>query len=155
MKIQSNASSLNVVDLPANKPADFIGAVGDLRLEMDAPAADVNANEAIDLTIRFSGRANLKLIDAPKLNLPGDFESYDPKIDDKINAERARHERQPHPPIPADPAARGQLRHWRAHFQPFRSTSGTYKQLRSPPMHFRCEARRAKLQCYRRRSGKD
>ncbi len=84
VSIQSNASEVTVMELPSNKPADFMGAVGDLRLEVDAPKPNVKANEAIDLTIRFTGRANLKLIDSPKLGLPPDFESYDPKIDDKI-----------------------------------------------------------------------
>ena len=84
MHIQSNANELNVMDLPAGKPANFMGAVGDLRMEVTAGSPTVKANEAIDLSVRFTGRANLKLIDAPKLNLPPDFETYDPKINDKI-----------------------------------------------------------------------
>ncbi|MFZ1666163.1 MAG: BatD family protein [Flavobacteriales bacterium] len=136
VKIQSNASSLNVVDLPANKPADFMGAVGDLRLEMDAPAADVNANEAIDLTIRFSGRANLKLIDAPKLNLPGDFESYDPKIDDKITVNGAGMSGSRTFQYLLIPRHEGNYDIGALTFSYFDPTSGTYKQLKSPPMHF-------------------
>lgn len=84
VRIQSNAVEVNVMELPPGKPADFIGAVGELRMEMKAPETEVQANEAIDLSIRFSGRANLKLVDAPKLALPPGFDTYDPKINDRI-----------------------------------------------------------------------
>jgi hypothetical protein len=87
--ITSNAAEVNALDLPPGKPADFIGAVGDLKMDIKVPTTDVKANEAIDLTIRFTGRANLKLIDAPKLGFPSDFESYDPKIADKISVNGA------------------------------------------------------------------
>jgi hypothetical protein len=82
--ITSNAAEVTALDLPPGKPADFIGAVGDLKMDVKVPTTEVKANEAIDLTIRFTGRANLKLIDAPELGFPTDFESYDPKITDKI-----------------------------------------------------------------------
>ncbi len=84
VRITSNAVEVNAMELPADKPADFIGAVGDLKMELDAAGTTVKANEAIDLTVRFSGRANLKLINTPKLGFPTDFEAYDPKITDRI-----------------------------------------------------------------------
>ncbi len=83
--INSNSVEVTAMDLPPGKPADFIGAVGDLKMDIKVPTTEVKANEAIDLSIRFTGRANLKLIDAPKLGFPSDFESYDPKISDKIS----------------------------------------------------------------------
>lgn len=84
VRITSNAAEVNVQDLPGNKPADFIGAVGELRMDVKAENTTLKENEAIDLSVKFSGRANLKLIDAPKLGFPGDFEAYDPKIVDRI-----------------------------------------------------------------------
>jgi hypothetical protein len=83
--IKSNTAEVNVTELPAGKPEDFIGAVGELRLEQSDLPASVKANEAVDLSLRFTGRANLKLIDAPQLRLPPDFEAYDPKIVDKVS----------------------------------------------------------------------
>lgn len=84
VKITSNAAEVNVMDLPADKPDDFIGAVGDVKMDVNVASTTVKANEAIDLTMKFTGRANLKLIDAPKPAFPTDFESYDPKITDRI-----------------------------------------------------------------------
>ena len=84
VRITSNAAEVNVMDLPADKPEDFIGAVGDLKMELSVANTTVKANEAIDLTIKFSGRANLKLVNAPTLSFPTDFEAYDPKITDRI-----------------------------------------------------------------------
>ena len=84
VRITSNAVELNVIGQPEEKPVDFIGAVGDLKMELAVANTTVKANEAIDLTVKFSGRANLKLIDAPKLAFPTDFEAYDPKITDHI-----------------------------------------------------------------------
>ncbi len=84
VKITSNAAEVNVQELPSPKPEDFIGAVGDLKMEFNVASTTVKANEAIDLTIKFSGRANLKLIETPKPGFPTDFESYDPKITDRI-----------------------------------------------------------------------
>jgi hypothetical protein len=85
VKVLSNAVELTVKELPPNKPADFTGAVGQLQMDVTTGATTVKANEAIDLKVRFSGRSNLKLIDAPKPAFPGDFEVYDPKIGDKVS----------------------------------------------------------------------
>ena len=83
VKITSNSAEVVAMELPP-KPADYIGAVGELKMDVEVANTTVKANEAIDLTVKFTGRANLKLIDAPKLNFPSDFESYDPKISDRI-----------------------------------------------------------------------
>ena len=85
LNVKSNAVELNVQELPPNKPADFNGAVGQLHMEVTTGATTVKANEAIDLKLRFSGRSNLKLLDAPKPGFPTDFEAYDPKITDKVS----------------------------------------------------------------------
>ncbi len=136
VRIQSNTSELNVIDLPGAKPADFMGAVGDLRLEVTVGTPQVKANEAIDLSIRFSGRANLKLIDAPKLNLPPDFDAYDPKINDKItvNGSGMSGSREfQYLLIPRHP---GKYDLGTLTFSYFDPTGNSYKQLRSAPLTF-------------------
>lgn len=136
VKIQSNASTLTAIELPPGKPADFMGAVGELRMEMAPVASTVKANEAVDLTIRFSGRANLKLIDAPKLVLPGDFESYDPKIDDKITVNGSGMSGSRSFQYLLIPRHEGEYDIGALTFSYFDPASGTYKQLRSEPLHF-------------------
>lgn len=136
VRIQSNASVLTVKDLPAGKPADFIGAVGDLRMEVTAGSPTVQANQAIDLSIKFSGRANLKLIDAPQLQLPPDFETYDPKINDRITVNgggmRGSREFQ----YLLIPRHAGNYELGKLAFSYFDPSSGTYKQLRSDSISF-------------------
>ncbi len=135
VRIQSNASELTVVDLPA-KPADFIGAVGDLRMEVTTGSSTVKANEAIDFTVRFSGKANLKLIDAPKLNLPPDFDAYDPKINDKITVNGAGMNGSREFQYLLIPRHPGKYDLGEMTFSYFDPVSGTYKQLRSNPVAY-------------------
>jgi hypothetical protein len=136
VRIQSNASEITVMDLPEGKPDDFMGAVGDLRMEITAGTPQVKANEAIDLSIRFSGRANLKLIDAPKLNLPPNFDSYDPKVNDKItvNGSGMSGTREfQYLLIPRQP---GKYDLGAMSFSYFDPATGSYKQLHAPPLVF-------------------
>jgi hypothetical protein len=46
----------------------------------------VKANNALTLKLTIAGNGNLKYIKDPELQLPSDFESYDPKVDLKIKA---------------------------------------------------------------------
>lgn len=84
IEITSNAAEVTARELPGNAPPDFSGAVGELQMDVNADRTSVNANEAIQLNIKITGRANLKLLDAPSLAFPSDFEVYDPKVNDKI-----------------------------------------------------------------------
>lgn len=136
VRIQSNASELTVIDLPGGKPADFMGAVGDLQMEVTAGTPQVKANEAIDLSVRFSGRANLKLIDAPKLTLPPDFDTYDPKINDKITVNRSGMSGSREFQYLLIPRHAGKYDLGTLTFSFFDPSSGTYKQLRSAPLTF-------------------
>ena len=83
--VSSNAETITVMAHPGTRPADFTGAVGDLKLEVTATPLSLQANEAIDLKVRVSGTGNLKLLEAPRIDFPGDFETYDPKVIDKIS----------------------------------------------------------------------
>ncbi len=136
VRIQSNASELTVIDLPGGKPADFMGAVGDLQMEVTAGTPQVKANEAIDLSVRFSGRANLKLIDAPKLTLPPDFDTYDPKINDKITVNGSGMSGSREFQYLLIPRHAGKYDLGTLTFSFFDPSSGTYKQLRSAPLTF-------------------
>ncbi len=107
--ITSNAAEVNALDLPAGKPADFIGAVGDLKMDIKVPTTDVKANEAIDLTIRFTGRANLKLIDAPKLGFPIRLRIIRSEDRRQDLRERRWHERFARIPIPDHSTPRRRL----------------------------------------------
>ncbi|MDR0414888.1 MAG: BatD family protein [Prevotellaceae bacterium] len=82
--LQSKVIKVKVKDLPAGAPASFAGAVGNFKIESSLSKKQLTANDATTLTIRISGNGNLKLINAPKVNLPVDFEVYDTKTTDAI-----------------------------------------------------------------------
>lgn len=78
---KSRTLSVEVMALPEEgKPANFDGAVGNFTYKAAATKTEVKANDAFNLKLTISGKGNLKLLSAPKLELPESFETYDPKI---------------------------------------------------------------------------
>jgi hypothetical protein len=85
IEVKSNAAELTALPLPPGAPADFTGAVGELSLSVQSDRSELKMDEAIEVEVRLSGRANLKLIEAPKLQFPPDFEVYEPRVADRIS----------------------------------------------------------------------
>jgi heme exporter protein D len=46
---------------------------------------DLTTNDALTLTVTITGKGNIELISAPKIEFPSDFETYDPKVTTRIN----------------------------------------------------------------------
>jgi hypothetical protein len=84
-KVVSDPVTINVKDLP-NPPAAFNGAVGNFSFSGSIDKTNVKSNEAVTLRLSVSGSGNLNLINPPKIELPQDFESYEPKTTDKVIA---------------------------------------------------------------------
>lgn len=81
--VTAPAVELEVQALP-EKPAHFSGAVGtDFRLSASLSPEQVDANDAVQLRLVVSGTGNLKLMNAPLVAWPKDFETYAPKVTDK------------------------------------------------------------------------
>lgn len=76
----TNPLNINVTPLPAGKPDDFSNGVGTFSMTPSITATDIKANDAVTLKLVISGTGNMKLIKTPELQLPKDFEAYDPKI---------------------------------------------------------------------------
>lgn len=84
-KVTSDPVVINVKDLP-NQPANFNGAVGNFNFSGTLDKNHVKSNEAITLKLTVTGSGNLSLINPPKLELPQDFEAYEPKTSDRVTA---------------------------------------------------------------------
>ncbi|WP_163712315.1 BatD family protein [Mangrovibacterium lignilyticum] len=84
-KVTSDPVYIQVKDLPSH-PDGFYGGVGDLDFSAAIDKTGAKTNEAITLRLTVSGTGNLRLIDAPKVEFPNDFEVYDPKTNEKLNA---------------------------------------------------------------------
>lgn len=77
---RSRPVTVTVKDLPQEgKPAGFAGTVGNITMNTSVSTDTVSANDAITYKVIFRGTGNLKLLRAPSIQFPLDFEAYDPK----------------------------------------------------------------------------
>ncbi|MBL7929127.1 MAG: protein BatD [Bacteroidia bacterium] len=83
--LTSTPIKITVKDLPAGAPASFKGMVGKFSFEAKLDKDVTNTNEAVALRIKLNGKGNIKLFDAPPLDIPPGIESYEPKQNDNIN----------------------------------------------------------------------
>ncbi len=83
--LTSHPLTINVKELPANKPASYTGAVGSFKIASSVDNTDVKANDAFTYKIKISGSGNIKLIEDPKLDLPHDFDVWEPSISNNIS----------------------------------------------------------------------
>ncbi|MBO7146105.1 MAG: protein BatD [Salinivirgaceae bacterium] len=86
-KLASKPVKINVDPLPAGKPADFSGGVGNFTLNASVDKTEVKANEAVTLKVKVSGTGNLKFINNIKIDFPPDIDVYDPKTTQNIKTD--------------------------------------------------------------------
>ncbi len=85
VKLKSEAIKVNVLPLSnTKKPKDFGNAVGQFTISGKVDKTNVTTDDAITYTFNITGSGNLKLIEAPNLNLPNGLNTYDPQIIDTI-----------------------------------------------------------------------
>src|SRR5574344_1178277 len=84
-RIYSKAANIYVTPLPSGAPATFGGAVGKFSMNVKLSREGVKAHEAASLIVEIAGKGNLNLIEAPKVELPADFEKYDVKTDNNLS----------------------------------------------------------------------
>ena len=72
--------TIHVSELPAGKPASFSGGVGQFSISSRISNTELQANEAVTLTITIQGAGNMKLLKTPTVDWPEGFEVYDPKV---------------------------------------------------------------------------
>ena len=82
-QITAPAVEIDVMPLPSPKPEGFSGAVGKFSVSASLTPEQVNANDAATLRLVVTGQGNMKLMKAPKIPFPQDFEVYDPKENNK------------------------------------------------------------------------
>ena len=72
--------TIHVESLPAGKPAGFSGGVGQFDISSKISNTELQANEAVTLTLTIQGTGNMKLLKTPAIDWPEGFEVYDPKV---------------------------------------------------------------------------
>jgi len=81
--IRSKPITIKVAEL-SNPPANFKGAVGNMKIKSSVDNTSINANDAITYKLTITGTGNIELIEPLAIQFPEDFEVYDPKITDRI-----------------------------------------------------------------------
>ncbi|HTX98645.1 MAG TPA: BatD family protein [Bacteroidota bacterium] len=87
---QSEPLKITIDPLPPGAPSDFKGAVGEFAMSTTLDKRTTRTNEPVSFKVTISGTGNIKLLEAPALELPSDFEQYSPKITDNINRQGDR-----------------------------------------------------------------
>ncbi|GEM_PF-990027 len=77
--LSSNPISLKVKDLPAGKPKNFSGAVGDFKMNTSLDKKSLNANDGANLEVEIYGEGNLNNISLPNIKSNDNLEVYPPK----------------------------------------------------------------------------
>ena len=78
-RVSTPATTVKVSALPAGAPAGFSGAVGEFGVSAKLSKDALRTHDAASLIVTVSGKGNVSLVEAPKLDFPPDFEVYDVK----------------------------------------------------------------------------
>ena len=85
-KYASNSLLIDVQALPLeNKPSDFIGAVGNFKINTSIDSADVKLGSPIHYKATISGAGNIMSIQEPIIDFPRQLEVYDPATSENIS----------------------------------------------------------------------
>ena len=81
-QIKAPGVDIEVMPLP-KRPEGFSGGVGNFSMKAQLDKSELKANEPLTIRVTVSGTGNLKLIKAPEVKFPKDFDTYDVKITEK------------------------------------------------------------------------
>lgn len=130
--LKTNSLTLNVESLPANgKPASFSGAVGNFSIRSTLSTVKLKTNEEMTLKVTVKGAGNMKLMGAPKIEFPTEFEVYDPVVSNNFSLKTNGFSGEKVYEYLITPRSNGTFALPAAEFTYFDTTSGTYKTIRS------------------------
>ena len=89
-RVTSESYKVHVSKLPAGAPASFGGGVGSFSIKSELSKDSLRTHDAGSLVVTISGKGNVSLLEAPKINFPPDFEVYDAKVTDNTDGSTGR-----------------------------------------------------------------
>ena len=78
-RVSTPSMTVKVTALPGGAPAGFSGAVGEYSVNAKLSKDALKTHDAASLLVTITGKGNVSLVEAPKLDFPPDFEVYDVK----------------------------------------------------------------------------
>ena len=87
LNVKPNDLVVNVQPLPAPKPANFSGGVGEFNITSSMPNTNLRTNQAASIVYTVSGTGNLRYIKLPDLNncFPQQLEVYSPETSENVS----------------------------------------------------------------------
>ena len=132
-KIIAPGIDIEVDPLP-ERPAGFSGGVGHFTVSASLNKTETKANDPVSVRITVSGTGNLKLVKQPQIELPKDFDKYEPKVTDKTKLTTAGIEGSMIYDILIVPRHQGHYEIPPVSLTYFDTTSKTYKTVTSEPL---------------------
>lgn len=86
-RVSTKPVTVHVSALPAGAPASFGGGVGEFNVQARISKDSLKTHDAASLIVTVSGKGNIALLNAPKINFPPDFEVYDVKT--SVNTDKS------------------------------------------------------------------
>jgi hypothetical protein len=84
--ITTNDVTINVKPLPSPRPSNFSGVVGNLNMDVSVSKKQVKVNDGVTIKTVISGIGNLKVAGNPKIDIPPDFDVFDPSSSSNLTA---------------------------------------------------------------------
>ena len=128
-RVSTPAIKINVSRIPAGAPASFGGGVGSFRMTASLSRDSLQTHDAGTLRISVSGKGNISLLEAPKVDFPPDFEVYDIKTN--VDGSTKTFE------YPFIPRSHGDFVIGPVEYSYYDAASGKFVTLRSEPMPLR------------------
>ena len=132
-KLKSNSLVLDVKELPADKPAEYSGAVGRFTISSNISTTQLKSNEEFTLKVSVKGEGNMKLMGDPVINFPSEFDAYDPIINNNFKLTKRGFAGEKVYEYIITPRTPGTFELPAAQFTYLDSSTGTYKTIESQP----------------------
>ena len=131
-EVYAPAIQFRVKPLPDPKPESFLGAVGKFKLSASLDRDSVKTGSPVTFKFNISGEGNISTLPVLDIELPSEFEKYDPKVSQEVLNKGTKIRGSKSVEIVAIPRASGNYELGRVLFSYFDPVKKTYKTLKSP-----------------------
>lgn len=136
-RVSTPAVTMHVSALPAGAPASFGGGVGEFRMSARLSRDSLATHEAASLIVTVTGKGNVSLLEAPKVNFPPDVEAYDTKTKENIDKSSGGTTGSKTYEYPFIPRSHGEFEIEPIKYTYYDIAKGKYVTLESEPLTFR------------------
>lgn len=129
--LKTEPLSLEVEKLPFGKPADYSGGVGEFTIGSTINNTKLKTNSEFTLKVIVKGTGNMRLLGNPQFELPTEFESYDPVIENNFRLTANGFKGEKVYEYLITPKASGTYTIPSAHLSFFNTSTGSYETLKT------------------------